>query len=28
MKKSQTIRWILLIAVVAGAGYYGWHRYF
>jgi membrane fusion protein, multidrug efflux system len=26
MSKSRTIRWILLIAVVAGAGYYGWNR--
>jgi multidrug efflux system membrane fusion protein len=28
MSKSRTIRWILLIAIVAGAGYYGWHRYY
>jgi multidrug efflux system membrane fusion protein len=28
MKKSRTIRWILLIAVVAGGGYYGWNRYY
>ena len=27
MTKSRTIRWILLIAVVGGAGYYGWSRY-
>jgi membrane fusion protein, multidrug efflux system len=27
MKKSRTIRWTLLIAVVAGAGYYGWNRH-
>src|SRR5271156_6828583 len=27
MKKSRTIRWILLIAVVAFAGYYGWARF-
>ena len=27
MKKSRTITWILLIAVVAGGGYYGWSRY-
>src|SRR6185437_16033653 len=27
MKKSRTIRWILLIAVVAGAGFYGWNRH-
>jgi multidrug efflux system membrane fusion protein len=27
MNKSRTIRWILLIAVVGGAGYYGWHRH-
>src|ERR1700761_9336193 len=27
MKKSSTIVWILLIAVVAGGGYYGWSRY-
>jgi membrane fusion protein, multidrug efflux system len=26
MSKSRTIRWILLIAVVAGAGYYTWNR--
>ena len=25
---KKTIRWILLIAIVAGAGYYGWHRYY
>src|ERR1700743_1434310 len=24
MKKSGTITWVVLIAVVAGAGYYGW----
>src|SRR5215470_3153228 len=28
MKKSRTIRWILFIAVVAAAGYYGWHRFY
>src|ERR1700753_1442848 len=27
MNKSRTITWIVLIAVVAGAGYYGWQRY-
>lgn len=27
MKKSRTIGWVLLIAVVAGGGYYGWSRY-
>ena len=27
MKKSRTITWVLLIAVVAGGGYYGWSRY-
>jgi multidrug efflux system membrane fusion protein len=27
MKKSRTIGWIVLIAVVCGAGYYGWHRH-
>src|ERR1700743_3783611 len=27
MNKSRTIRWVLLLAVIAGAGYYGWHRY-
>jgi multidrug efflux system membrane fusion protein len=27
MKKSRTIGWIVLIAVVGGAGYYGWHRH-
>ena len=27
MKTSRTIVWILLIAAVAGAGYYGWDRY-
>src|ERR1700761_2123346 len=27
MNKSRTITWIVLIAVVAGAGYYGWERY-
>jgi multidrug efflux system membrane fusion protein len=27
MNKSRTIRWVLLIAVVAAAGYYGWNRY-
>jgi len=25
---KRTIRWILLIAVVAAAGYYGWNRYY
>src|SRR5246500_3301744 len=27
MKKSRTIGWIVLIAVLGGGGYYGWHRY-
>jgi membrane fusion protein, multidrug efflux system len=27
MKTSRTISWILLLAVVGGAGYYGWQRY-
>ena len=27
MSKSRTITWIVLIAAVAGAGYYGWVRY-
>lgn len=27
MNKSRTTRWILLALVVAGAGYYGWHRF-
>jgi multidrug efflux system membrane fusion protein len=27
MKKSRTIGWIVLIAVLGGAGYYGWHRH-
>jgi multidrug efflux system membrane fusion protein len=27
MSKSRTITWIVLIAAVAGAGYYGWNRY-
>jgi multidrug efflux system membrane fusion protein len=27
MNKSRTIRWILLVAVVAGAAYYGWNRH-
>jgi multidrug efflux system membrane fusion protein len=27
MQKSRTIRWVLFIAVVAAAGYYGWHRF-
>jgi membrane fusion protein, multidrug efflux system len=27
MSKSRTITWIVLIAAVAGAGYYGWDRY-
>ncbi len=27
MSKSRTITWIVLIAAVAGAGYYGWGRY-
>src|SRR5882757_6653042 len=26
MSKSRTIRWVLLIAVVAGLGYFGWQR--
>jgi multidrug efflux system membrane fusion protein len=28
MKKSRTIRWILLIAVVAAGGYYGWRHFY
>jgi multidrug efflux system membrane fusion protein len=28
MKKSSTVRWVLFIAVVAAAGYYGWHHYY
>jgi multidrug efflux system membrane fusion protein len=28
MKKSSTIRLVLFIAVVAGAGYYGWHHFY
>lgn len=28
MKKSLTTRWVLFIAVVAAAGYYGWHRFY
>jgi membrane fusion protein, multidrug efflux system len=27
MSKSRTITWIVLVAAVAGAGYYGWERY-
>jgi multidrug efflux system membrane fusion protein len=27
MNKSPTIRWVLLVAAVAAAGYYGWTRY-
>lgn len=27
MKKSRPILWILIIAAVAGSGYYGWQRY-
>jgi len=27
MKTSRTIGWIVLIAVIGGAGYYGWHRH-
>jgi multidrug efflux system membrane fusion protein len=27
MSKSRTITWIVLIAALAGAGYYGWNRY-
>src|ERR1700761_5425069 len=27
MKKSRITRWVLLILVIAGAGYYGWHRF-
>jgi multidrug efflux system membrane fusion protein len=27
MKKSRTITWVVLIAAVAAAGYYGWDRY-
>jgi multidrug efflux system membrane fusion protein len=26
MSTSRTIRWVLLIAAVAGLGYFGWHR--
>jgi multidrug efflux system membrane fusion protein len=26
MKKSRTIGWVVLLAAVAGAGYYGWER--
>jgi membrane fusion protein, multidrug efflux system len=28
MKKSRTIRWVLLIAVALAAGYYGWQRFY
>ncbi len=28
MKKSRPIRWVLFLAVVAAAGYYGWHRFY
>src|SRR5436305_13603316 len=28
MSISRTIRWILFAAVVAGAGYYGWQRFY
>jgi multidrug efflux system membrane fusion protein len=27
MKKSGTIGWVLFVAVVAGGGYFGWHRF-
>src|ERR1700689_1262978 len=27
MKKSRTMRWVLLILAVIGAGYYGWQRF-
>ena len=27
MNKSRTMRWILLVLVVAGLGYYGWQRF-
>jgi membrane fusion protein, multidrug efflux system len=27
MSKSKTITWVVLIAVIAGAGYYGWQRH-
>src|ERR1700753_320802 len=27
MSKSRTITWVVLIAVIAGAGYYGWQRH-
>src|SRR6202000_2630614 len=27
MSKSRTITWVALIAVIAGAGYYGWQRH-
>jgi membrane fusion protein, multidrug efflux system len=28
MKKSSAVRWVLFIAVVAGAGYFGWRQYY
>jgi len=28
MKTSPTIGWVLLIAIVGAAGYFGWHRYY
>jgi multidrug efflux system membrane fusion protein len=28
MTKSRTVRWALLIAVLAAAGYFGWHRFY
>ena len=26
MSTSRTIRWVLLVAAMAGLGYFGWHR--
>lgn len=28
MTKSRTTRWVLLIATLAAAGYFGWHRFY
>src|SRR6266849_2203784 len=28
MKKSRTIRWVLLVAAIAVAGYFGWQRFY
>src|ERR1700716_129414 len=28
MSKSRTIRWLLLIAAIAGLGYFGWQRFY